>query len=164
MIRTSATVGRRSAVRPRVAAHRSPGSAQHEAATLATRLPSISADQVRPANHTPVTGPLAKLAADKAVVAQPTEPRPRRRKYRSAQQALPGGAHGASPLDLQITRSLTPVIRDTISALEQLAPEVIVPAHCTGWKATHAIARRLPEAFIQNSVGTTFHLTAAAAA
>jgi hypothetical protein len=34
-------------------------------------------------------------------------------------------------------------------------------AHCTGWKATHAIARRLPAAFIQNSVGTTFRLTAA---
>jgi hypothetical protein len=28
---------------------------------------------------------------------------------RSAQQALPGGAHGASPLDLQKTRSLTPL-------------------------------------------------------
>jgi len=54
-----------------------------------------------------------------------------------------------------------PVIADTVSALEQLAPDVIVPAHCTGWKATHAIARRLPGAFIQNSVGTTFHLTAA---
>ena len=57
-----------------------------------------------------------------------------------------------------------PVIGDTVNALEQLAPEVIVPAHCTGWKATHAIARRLPGAFIQNSVGTTFHLTAATAA
>ena len=32
------------------------------------------------------------------------------------------------------------------------------------WLATHAIARRLPGAFIQNSVGTTFHLTGAAAA
>ncbi len=31
----------------------------------------------------------------------------------------------------------------------------------TGLTATHAIARRLPGAFIQNSVGTTFHLTAA---
>ena len=40
---------------------------------------------------------------------------------------------------------------------------MIVPAHCTGWKATHAIARRLPGAFIQNSVGTTFHLAAATA-
>jgi metal-dependent hydrolase (beta-lactamase superfamily II) len=70
--------------------------------------------------------------------------------------AVIGGFHLAGPL-------FEPVIADTVSALEQLAPEVIVPAHCTGWKATHAIARRLPGAFIQNSVGTTFHLTAAAA-
>ena len=70
--------------------------------------------------------------------------------------AVIGGFHLAGPL-------FEPVIGDTVSALEQLAPEVIVPAHCTGWKATHAIARRLPGAFIQNSVGTTFHLTAAAA-
>jgi 7,8-dihydropterin-6-yl-methyl-4-(beta-D-ribofuranosyl)aminobenzene 5'-phosphate synthase len=32
--------------------------------------------------------------------------------------------------------------------------------HCTGWKATHAIAGRLPDAFIRNSVGTTFRLAA----
>ena len=38
---------------------------------------------------------------------------------------------------------------------------MIIPAHCTGWKATHAIARHLPGAFIQNSVGTTFHFSAA---
>ena len=68
--------------------------------------------------------------------------------------AVIGGFHLAGPL-------FEPAIGDTVSALEQLAPEVIVPAHCTGWKATHAIARRLPGAFIQNSVGTTFHLTAA---
>jgi 7,8-dihydropterin-6-yl-methyl-4-(beta-D-ribofuranosyl)aminobenzene 5'-phosphate synthase len=37
---------------------------------------------------------------------------------------------------------------------------VIVPTHCTGWKATHAFAHRFPAAFIQNSVGTTFHLAA----
>ena len=71
--------------------------------------------------------------------------------------AVIGGFHLNGPL-------FEPVIEDTISALEQLVPEMIVPAHCTGWKATHAIARRLLEAFIQNSVGTTFHLTAAAAA
>jgi 7,8-dihydropterin-6-yl-methyl-4-(beta-D-ribofuranosyl)aminobenzene 5'-phosphate synthase len=68
-----------------------------------------------------------------------------------------GGFHLTGPL-------FEPVIGDTVTALEQLAPEVIVPAHCTGWKATHAIARRLPGAFIQNSVGTTFHFTATAAA
>ena len=53
-----------------------------------------------------------------------------------------------------------PIIGDTVTALEQLAPDVVVPAHCTGWRATHAIASRLPGAFIQNSVGTTFRLTA----
>ena len=31
-----------------------------------------------------------------------------------------------------------------------------VPSHCTGWKATHEIARALPDEFIPNSVGTTF--------
>ena len=65
--------------------------------------------------------------------------------------AVIGGFHLAGPL-------FEPVIGNTVSALALLAPEVIVPAHCTGWKATHAIARRLPGAFIQNSVGTTFHL------
>jgi 7,8-dihydropterin-6-yl-methyl-4-(beta-D-ribofuranosyl)aminobenzene 5'-phosphate synthase len=57
-----------------------------------------------------------------------------------------------------------PIIGDTVDALAQLSPDVLVPAHCTGWKATQAIAGRLPGAFIQNSVGTTFHLTAAPAA
>jgi 7,8-dihydropterin-6-yl-methyl-4-(beta-D-ribofuranosyl)aminobenzene 5'-phosphate synthase len=53
-----------------------------------------------------------------------------------------------------------PIIGSTVSALGELAPDVLVPAHCTGWRATHAIARRLPGAFIQNSVGTTFRLAA----
>lgn len=70
--------------------------------------------------------------------------------------ALIGGFHLTGPL-------FEPVIADTVSALERLAPDVIVPAHCTGWKATHAIARCLPGAFIQNSVGTTFNLTASIA-
>ncbi|HTP17493.1 MAG TPA: MBL fold metallo-hydrolase [Streptosporangiaceae bacterium] len=71
--------------------------------------------------------------------------------------AVIGGFHLTGPM-------FEPIIGDTVSALEQLTPDVIVPAHCTGWKATHAIARHLPGAFIQNSVGTTFHLTGTAAA
>ncbi len=71
--------------------------------------------------------------------------------------AVIGGFHLTGPL-------FEPIIDDTVSALEQLTPDVIVPAHCTGWKATHAIARRLPGAFIQNSVGTTFHFTGTTAA
>lgn len=44
--------------------------------------------------------------------------------------------------------------KSTIDALARLAPDVIVPTHCTGWDATHAISAALPDAFIQNSVGT----------
>ena len=69
--------------------------------------------------------------------------------------AVIGGFHLSGPL-------FEPVIADTIEAFEDLAPDVLVPAHCTGWKATHAIARKLPDAFIQNSIGTTLELTAQA--
>jgi len=51
-----------------------------------------------------------------------------------------------------------PIIPLTVAALRALSPVVIVPGHCTGWKATHAIARELPEAFVPNSVGTRFLL------
>jgi 7,8-dihydropterin-6-yl-methyl-4-(beta-D-ribofuranosyl)aminobenzene 5'-phosphate synthase len=51
-----------------------------------------------------------------------------------------------------------PIIPPTIAALKALSPALIVPAHCTGWKATHALARELPEAFVPNSVGTRFIL------
>jgi len=65
--------------------------------------------------------------------------------------AVLGGFHLNGPL-------FEPIIGATCDALADLAPEVIVPAHCTGWKATHALAARFPESFIQNSVGTTFDL------
>jgi 7,8-dihydropterin-6-yl-methyl-4-(beta-D-ribofuranosyl)aminobenzene 5'-phosphate synthase len=70
--------------------------------------------------------------------------------------AVIGGFHLTGPF-------FEPVIGDTVDALERLALDVIVPAHCTGWKATQSIAGRLPGAFIQNSVGTTFRFTAAPA-
>jgi 7,8-dihydropterin-6-yl-methyl-4-(beta-D-ribofuranosyl)aminobenzene 5'-phosphate synthase len=50
------------------------------------------------------------------------------------------------------------IIPPTIDALAAIGPQVIVPAHCTGWRAQHALAARLPEAFIPNSVGTSFVL------
>jgi 7,8-dihydropterin-6-yl-methyl-4-(beta-D-ribofuranosyl)aminobenzene 5'-phosphate synthase len=71
--------------------------------------------------------------------------------------AVIGGFHLSGAL-------FEPILTDTVNALEQLSPDLIVPAHCTGWKATHEIARRLPAAFIQNSVGTTFRFAAAPAA
>ncbi len=71
--------------------------------------------------------------------------------------AVLGGFHLNGPL-------FEPIIGATCDALEEMAPEVIVPSHCTGWKATHAIAARFPSSFIQNSVGTTFDLGPAQAA
>ena len=35
---------------------------------------------------------------------------------------------------------------------------VMVPAHCTGWRAQHAMGARFAEAFIPNTVGTRFTL------
>ena len=48
-----------------------------------------------------------------------------------------------------------PIIPPTISALKEINPRYVMPGHCTGWVATHQIAREMPEAFIPNSVGTT---------
>src|SRR6202166_3712017 len=65
--------------------------------------------------------------------------------------AIIGGFHLSGPL-------FEPVIAPTVAALHEIAPAMIVPAHCTGWRATHLIAREFPDAFVQNSVGTRFVL------
>jgi 7,8-dihydropterin-6-yl-methyl-4-(beta-D-ribofuranosyl)aminobenzene 5'-phosphate synthase len=49
-------------------------------------------------------------------------------------------------------------ITQTVEALQQLNPAVIVPAHCTGWHATQRIVQTMPQAYTPNSVGTTFAL------
>lgn len=84
-----------------------------------------------------------------AATTTPTAP-PRRRRL----HALFGGFHLNGP-------AFEPIIGPTITALTELAPDVVVPAHCTGWKAQHRLAAALPDAFIPNAVGTSFHLTAA---
>ena len=60
-------------------------------------------------------------------------------------------------------RAFEPIIQPTCHALGELSPDFLVPAHCTGWRATHALAARFPDAFIQNSVGTRFEFAAAGA-
>ncbi len=49
------------------------------------------------------------------------------------------------------------IIPRTMEELAAIGPEVVVPCHCTGWKATHELARRLPKAYVQASVGTRLH-------
>jgi 7,8-dihydropterin-6-yl-methyl-4-(beta-D-ribofuranosyl)aminobenzene 5'-phosphate synthase len=46
------------------------------------------------------------------------------------------------------------IIPETIGQLKQIGPDVVMPGHCTGWKAVHKIARLLPESYVPTSVGT----------
>jgi len=49
-------------------------------------------------------------------------------------------------------------IQPTIEELQRINPQLIVPSHCTGWKAMCAIAKTLFEAFVWNSVGTLYEI------
>jgi 7,8-dihydropterin-6-yl-methyl-4-(beta-D-ribofuranosyl)aminobenzene 5'-phosphate synthase len=62
--------------------------------------------------------------------------------------AVIGGFHLTGPI-------FEPIVQPTVQALHEFNPSVIVPQHCTGWKATHLIAHEFPNAFTPNSVGTT---------
>ncbi len=43
----------------------------------------------------------------------------------------------------------------TIDALLEMNPKMVVPSHCTGFNSTVEFTKRMPEAFVLNSVGTT---------
>ena len=67
--------------------------------------------------------------------------------------ALLGGLHLSGAY-------FTPTIGPTVHALTELAPDLIVPGHCTGWRAQHTLAAALPDSWVQGSSGTRYHLTA----
>jgi 7,8-dihydropterin-6-yl-methyl-4-(beta-D-ribofuranosyl)aminobenzene 5'-phosphate synthase len=67
--------------------------------------------------------------------------------------AFIGGFHLSGP-------AFEPVIEPTVDAFVGLAPDLVVPAHCTGWKAAHRLAAAMPAAFIPNAVGTSYTLSA----
>ena len=47
-----------------------------------------------------------------------------------------------------------PIIAPTVDAFVAAGIGRLLPAHCTGWKAVHQLARALPAAFVQPAVGT----------
>jgi 7,8-dihydropterin-6-yl-methyl-4-(beta-D-ribofuranosyl)aminobenzene 5'-phosphate synthase len=53
-----------------------------------------------------------------------------------------------------------PLIPETVADIARMSVARIVPAHCTGWRAMHALASALPDAFVQPSVGTVFEFRA----
>jgi 7,8-dihydropterin-6-yl-methyl-4-(beta-D-ribofuranosyl)aminobenzene 5'-phosphate synthase len=61
--------------------------------------------------------------------------------------ALLGGLHLTGAV-------FEPIIAPNLKALKAIAPRLVMPGHCTGWKAIHAFAREFPDAFVQGSVGT----------
>jgi 7,8-dihydropterin-6-yl-methyl-4-(beta-D-ribofuranosyl)aminobenzene 5'-phosphate synthase len=61
--------------------------------------------------------------------------------------AFVGGMHLAGP-------AFEPLIPPTLDELEAIGPDWVVPGHCTGWRAQHELARRMPDAYVQTSVGT----------
>jgi 7,8-dihydropterin-6-yl-methyl-4-(beta-D-ribofuranosyl)aminobenzene 5'-phosphate synthase len=73
----------------------------------------------------------------------------RRLTGRDHLHAVLGGFHLNGP-------HFEPLIGPTCAAFAELAPDFLMPAHCTGWKATHALAARFPDAFLQTGVGTRF--------
>jgi 7,8-dihydropterin-6-yl-methyl-4-(beta-D-ribofuranosyl)aminobenzene 5'-phosphate synthase len=68
--------------------------------------------------------------------------------------ALVGGLHLGGP-------AFEPIIGRTVSALADLQPALVVPGHCTGWRAQHALAKALPDAWVARSSGSSFRLAAA---
>jgi 7,8-dihydropterin-6-yl-methyl-4-(beta-D-ribofuranosyl)aminobenzene 5'-phosphate synthase len=67
---------------------------------------------------------------------------------------LIGGFHLGGP-------AFEPIIAPTVAALEQWAPTLVIPGHCTGWRAQHALAARLPDAWRASSSGSTYTVQAA---
>ena len=65
--------------------------------------------------------------------------------------AVLGGFHLAG-------REFEKRIEPTLEALKQINPELIMPSHCTGWRALYAISKKLPDAFVFNSVGNLYSL------
>jgi 7,8-dihydropterin-6-yl-methyl-4-(beta-D-ribofuranosyl)aminobenzene 5'-phosphate synthase len=66
--------------------------------------------------------------------------------------AVVGGFHlGTAPLDY---------IEHTVDELEALAPDVVLPMHCSGANFTAAMRRRMPQALVTSNVGSRFSFAA----
>ncbi len=63
--------------------------------------------------------------------------------------AVLGGFHLNGPL-------YDPVIMPTIEEMKKFNPNIVVPMHCTGWKAINQFAREMPGQFVLNTVGTSY--------
>ena len=63
--------------------------------------------------------------------------------------AVIGGFHLGFP---EVPRDMP---AKTIEKLKEIAPKVIIPQHCTGFRATAEIMNAFPEEYVQSSAGMT---------
>jgi 7,8-dihydropterin-6-yl-methyl-4-(beta-D-ribofuranosyl)aminobenzene 5'-phosphate synthase len=47
----------------------------------------------------------------------------------------------------------------TVDALKKINPDILMPMHCTGWKAIQLFQKEFPESFVLNSVGSKVMLS-----
>jgi 7,8-dihydropterin-6-yl-methyl-4-(beta-D-ribofuranosyl)aminobenzene 5'-phosphate synthase len=51
------------------------------------------------------------------------------------------------------------IIEKTISDIKAIAPDYVIPAHCTGFEAITHLAHAMPGQLILNTAGTTYEFT-----
>lgn len=62
--------------------------------------------------------------------------------------AVMGGFH--------LTEAKEELIRRTVADIKAMAPDYVIPMHCTGFEATGVFAKEMPDQFILNTVGTRY--------
>lgn len=53
-----------------------------------------------------------------------------------------------------------PITPPIVAAVRELAPEFLVPGHCTSFRPQAAMATALPDAYVVTTVGTTLRFEA----
>jgi 7,8-dihydropterin-6-yl-methyl-4-(beta-D-ribofuranosyl)aminobenzene 5'-phosphate synthase len=66
--------------------------------------------------------------------------------------AIMGGFH--------LVNAKPEIIQSTVADIKAMKPDMIVPAHCTGFEAIVAFSREMPDAFVLNTSGTRYIFTA----
>jgi 7,8-dihydropterin-6-yl-methyl-4-(beta-D-ribofuranosyl)aminobenzene 5'-phosphate synthase len=72
-------------------------------------------------------------------------------------QKITGIAHVHAVLGgFHLSGAQSALIKQTVADMKRIAPDYIVPMHCTGFEAITAFAKEMPEQFILNTVGTKY--------
>jgi 7,8-dihydropterin-6-yl-methyl-4-(beta-D-ribofuranosyl)aminobenzene 5'-phosphate synthase len=66
--------------------------------------------------------------------------------------AIMGGFH--------LVNAKPEIIQSTVADIKAMRPDLIVPAHCTGFEAMVAFSREMPSEFVLNTAGTQYVFTA----